>query len=63
VACDDDPIIARAIVPVTCMRLDRREIGRLAVEMILERCANNGADLATCVVTPELQERQSVARS
>jgi DNA-binding LacI/PurR family transcriptional regulator len=62
VACDDDPIIARAIVPVTCMRLDRREIGRLAVEMILERCANNGADLATCVVTPELQERQSVAR-
>lgn len=62
VACDDDPVIACSVVPVTCMRLDRLEMGREAVRMILERCGNDGIDATTRIVMPQLQERRSVCK-
>lgn len=61
IACDDDPILERTVVPVSAMRLDRYAMGRTALEMALARAGSPDSPLQTRVCEPVLQERESVA--
>lgn len=60
VACDYDPVAEFAFVPVTCIKLDRAEMGRLAVEMLAERIANKSRDIASIFLPGEMVELDSV---
>ena len=61
VACDDDPILEKTVVPVSAMRLDRYAMGRAAIEMVLVRAQEPVRAVPTRVFEPALQERESVA--
>jgi len=55
-SCDYDWALDRLPVPITCMHLDRVEMGRMAVEMLFRRIANNGDNEPTILVKGKLKE-------
>jgi len=62
ISCDYDPLVAYAVVPITCYRLNRVEMGRLAVEMLQQRIENGSQNVPSVFLTGELKEMESVRR-
>ncbi|MCC6424101.1 MAG: LacI family DNA-binding transcriptional regulator [Phycisphaerales bacterium] len=60
VACDFDPVAQFAFVPVTCIKLDRAQMGKLAVEMLVERIETKSQDITSIFLTGEMVELDSV---
>lgn len=60
VSCDYDPVAEFAAVPVTCIRLDRAEMGRIAVQMLADRIAQPSRDIPSIFLQGELVEFDSV---
>jgi LacI family transcriptional regulator len=60
ISCDYDPMVPFAIVPITCYRLDRVEMGRMAVEMLLNRIENGTKNVPSVFLAGELKEMDSV---
>lgn len=60
VACDYDPVAEFTVVPVTCFRLDRAEMGRLAVGMLAERIEHPSRNVKSIFLSGELVELASV---
>jgi LacI family transcriptional regulator len=61
ISCDYDPITQIAMLPITCFQFDRAEMGKLAVEMLLERIENHKKDVQSVWVRGDLKEGMSVA--
>jgi LacI family transcriptional regulator len=59
-ACDDSPVLDQSVVPLSCFRFDRSEMGRMAFEMVLTRVRGAGQDLPTRILKGVVQERGSV---
>lgn len=60
ISCDYDPMAAFAVVPTTCYRLNRVEMGRMAVEMLFRRIENDSQNVPSVFLTGELKEMESV---
>jgi len=60
ISCDYEPTLDQLPVPVTHLKLDRRQMGEAAVEMILARMQQPGRDLPSQIAHGELHELSSV---
>ena len=60
IACDYDYVMGLLPVPITSYRLDRREMGKMAVDM-LRRRINERANIPSIFVTGSLEDGKSVA--
>jgi LacI family transcriptional regulator len=60
ISCDHDPMLSFAVVPITCFRLNRVEMGRIAVEMLLRRIEDGSPNVPSVFLTGELKEMESV---
>ncbi len=60
ISCDYDPILQIARYPLTCFQFDRMHMGKLAVEMLLERIEHHNT-VRSVWVQAKLKEGASVA--
>lgn len=58
---DDLPMSARCSPPLTSIRIDRAELGRVAVDLLLEHAAQPSRAVQRIAVSTKLVERESVA--
>jgi len=62
ISCDYDSMLDYAYTPVTAIDLDRKEMGVLAAEMIMEKIETNQKSMPTIFIAGTFNERQSVKR-
>jgi LacI family transcriptional regulator len=62
VGFDDIELAAHVTPALTTMRVDKATMGRMAVQLLLNRLEEPGGSQVTAVLRPALVERQSVAR-
>ncbi|MCC7351241.1 MAG: LacI family DNA-binding transcriptional regulator [Phycisphaerales bacterium] len=60
VCCDSDVILEHAAVPLTSFKQDRFEMGRLAVQMLVERIEHQSRDIPSVYPVGKLVELESV---
>lgn len=60
IACDYDPILEYLPVKMTSMHLDRIEMGKLAVDMLLQQIDGDAPSVPTILLKGKLQEFSSV---
>lgn len=58
-ACDDDSVLSRWVVPITAMSTNRKECGRQAVDLVFEKMETR-KPIPTALIKGELKERSSV---
>lgn len=60
ICCDYDTMLDHSVVPLTAFKQDRLEMGRLAVEMLIERIEHQSRDIPSIYPVGTLVELESV---
>lgn len=60
-SCDDTVTFDCLPLPITSMSLDRKEMGSVAAEMLIEKIENNNKPIENVIIKSQFKERMSVA--